>query len=222
MVVQPGPVINFLLANQNVNHPNYLDWNKVHHLILCCSILADVLLSLRSVLNYLTFPHQARRALKNLRVKVAPSNREYKITGLSEERCKYQMYVVIWCFFYFMFTSLWVLYTISLFDWYRFTMNSKNEKGELEEVQITVYHYFTEIRGLKLEYSGDFPCINVGKPKRPTYIPIEVTLVHCYFILFVFMHGLIMLWFFYIFSTVNLWVYSVTQNRLVVFRRLPW
>lgn len=95
MVVQPGPVINFLLANQNVNHPNYLDWNKVHHLILCCSILADVLLSLRSVLNYLTFPHQARRALKNLRVKVSPSNREYKITGLSEERCKYQMYVVI-------------------------------------------------------------------------------------------------------------------------------
>ncbi|KAK8679041.1 hypothetical protein V6N13_144513 [Hibiscus sabdariffa] len=26
----------------------------------------------------------------------------------------------------------------------------------------------------KLEYSGDFPCINVGKPKRPTYIPIEL------------------------------------------------
>ncbi|KAJ4883600.1 Protein argonaute 9 [Raphanus sativus] len=117
MVVQPGPVINFLLANQNVNHPNYLDWNK------------------------------ARRALKNLRVKVSPSNREYKITGLSEERCKYQM----------------------------FTMNSKNNKGVVEEVQMTVYHYFTEIRGLKLEYSGDFPCINVGKPKRPTYIPIE----HC-------------------------------------------
>lgn len=53
-------------------------------------------------------------------------------------------------------------------------MNSKNNKGVVEEVQMTVYHYFTEIRGLKLEYSGDFPCINVGKPKRPTYIPIEV------------------------------------------------
>ena len=33
MVVQPGPVIDFLLANQNVNDPKYLDWNKVHHLI---------------------------------------------------------------------------------------------------------------------------------------------------------------------------------------------
>ncbi|KAG2274435.1 hypothetical protein Bca52824_056990 [Brassica carinata] len=114
MVVQPGPVIDFLLANQNVNDPKYLDWNK------------------------------ARRALKNLRVKVVPSNRECKITGLSEERCKDQM----------------------------FTMNSKKEMGE---VQITVYKYFTEIRGLKLRYSGDFPCINVGKPNRPNYIPIE----HC-------------------------------------------
>ncbi|KAL0751030.1 hypothetical protein Bca101_033033 [Brassica carinata] len=114
MVVQPGPVIDFLLANQNVNDPKYLDWNK------------------------------ARRALKNLRVKVVPSNRECKITGLSEERCKDQM----------------------------FTMNSKNEMGE---AQITVYKYFTEIRGLKLRYSGDFPCINVGKPNRPNYIPIE----HC-------------------------------------------
>ncbi|KAJ0266519.1 Protein argonaute 9 [Hirschfeldia incana] len=117
MVVQPGPVIDFLLANQNVKDPKYLDWIKV------------------------------RRALKNLRVKVIPSNREYKITGLSEELCKDQM----------------------------FTRNSKNDKGEVEEVQTTVYKYFTEFRGIPLQYSGDFPCINVGKPKRPTYIPIE----HC-------------------------------------------
>ncbi|RID41562.1 hypothetical protein BRARA_J01515 [Brassica rapa] len=117
MVVQPGHVVDFLLVNQNVKDPKYLDWNK------------------------------ARRALKNLRVQVAPSNREYKITGLSEERCQDQM----------------------------FTRNSKNEKGEVEEVQTTVYKYFTEFRGIPLRYSGDFPCINVGKPKRPTFIPIE----HC-------------------------------------------
>ncbi|CAH8383280.1 unnamed protein product [Eruca vesicaria subsp. sativa] len=116
MVVQPGLVVDFLLANQNVKHPKYLDWDK------------------------------ARRALKNLRVKVIPSNREYKITGLSEERCKDQM----------------------------FTRKSKKENGEVEEVQTTVYKYFTEFRGLELKYSGDFPCINVGKPKRPTYFPIEL------------------------------------------------
>lgn len=51
--------------------------------------------------------------------------------------------------------------------------------GEVVEHQTTVFEYFTEFRNIQLQYSGDFPCINVGKPKRPTYIPIEVTLVHC-------------------------------------------
>ncbi|KAJ0238727.1 Protein argonaute 9 [Hirschfeldia incana] len=117
MVVQPGPVVEFLLANQNVKEPYSIDWKK------------------------------AGRALKNLRVKVAPSNREYKISGLSDDRCKDQL----------------------------FTRNSKNEIGEVVETQTTVYEYFTEFRNVPLKYSGDFPCINVGKPKRPTYIPIE----HC-------------------------------------------
>ncbi|CAH2072228.1 unnamed protein product [Thlaspi arvense] len=117
MIVQPGPVVDFLLTNQNVKDPYSVDWTK------------------------------AKRALKNLRVKVAPSNREYKISGLSEERCKNQL----------------------------FTRNFKNENGEVEEIETTVYKYFTEFRKIPLQYSGDLPCINVGKPKRPTYIPIE----HC-------------------------------------------
>ncbi|CAH8383294.1 unnamed protein product [Eruca vesicaria subsp. sativa] len=116
MIVKPGPVVDFLLANQNVKDPKDLDWNK------------------------------AKRALKNLRVKVIPSNREYKITGLSEERCKDQVFI----------------------------HNLKNEKGEVYGVETTVYKYFTEFRHVELKYSGDCPCINVGhKPARPTYIPIE-------------------------------------------------
>ncbi|CAN8244256.1 unnamed protein product [Cochlearia groenlandica] len=117
MTVQPGPVVDFLLKNQSVKDPYSLNWDK------------------------------AKRTLKNLRVKVAPSNREYKITGLSEERCKDQL----------------------------FTRNFKNENGEVEEIETTVYKYFTEFRNITLRYSADLPCINVGKPKRPTYIPIE----HC-------------------------------------------
>ena len=34
MVVQPGHVVDFLLVNQNVKDPKYLDWNKVHHDLL--------------------------------------------------------------------------------------------------------------------------------------------------------------------------------------------
>jgi eukaryotic translation initiation factor 2C len=55
-------------------------------------------------------------------------------------------------------------------------MKLKNgNNGDSEE--ITVFDYFVKKRGIKLQYSGDFPCINVGKPKRPTYFPVEVTII---------------------------------------------
>jgi len=40
-----------------------------------------------------------------------------------------------------------------------------------------VFDYFVNRRNIDLRYSGDLPCINVGKPKRPTYIPLEVYFV---------------------------------------------
>lgn len=99
MVVQPGPVVEFLLANQNVRDLYSVDWTKVHRLLLCSRISTDVLAYSRSTYLIFTF-HQAKRALKNLRVKVAPSNREYKISGLSDYPCKEQMYVVISSIFF--------------------------------------------------------------------------------------------------------------------------
>jgi hypothetical protein len=39
---------------------------------------------------------------------------------------------------------------------------------------MTVLDYFTNVRKIDLRYSADLPCINVGRPKRPTYFPIEV------------------------------------------------
>lgn len=115
MIIQPGPVVDFLIANQNAKDPFSLDWAK------------------------------ARRVLKSLRVKTSPSNTEHKITGLSEEICKKLM----------------------------FSRGEKNENGEPQMIEITVYDYFVNIRNIPLRYSGDLPCINVGKPTRPTYIPVE-------------------------------------------------
>ena len=43
--------------------------------------------------------------------------------------------------------------------------------------EVTVFDYFVNRRNIDLRYSGDLPCINVGKPKRPTYIPLEVYFV---------------------------------------------
>ncbi|XP_062208482.1 protein argonaute 4A [Phragmites australis] len=117
MIVKPGPVIDFLLANQKVDHPNKIDWAK------------------------------AKRALKNLRIKTSPANTEYKIVGLSDRSCSEQM----------------------------FTLKNRNgENGDPETTEMSVYDYFVKNRGIELRYSGDFPCINVGKPKRPTYFPVEL------------------------------------------------
>ena len=57
----------------------------------------------------------------------------------------------------------------------RFSLKQRNGgNGDPEAIEIAVYDYFVKNRGIDLRYSGDFPCINVGKPNRPTYFPIEV------------------------------------------------
>jgi hypothetical protein len=35
MIIQPGPVVDFLIANQNVRDPFSLDWAKVTHVSAC-------------------------------------------------------------------------------------------------------------------------------------------------------------------------------------------
>ncbi|KAK7267511.1 hypothetical protein RIF29_20186 [Crotalaria pallida] len=114
MIITPGPVVDFLIANQNVRDPFSLDWAK------------------------------AKRTLKNLRIKTSPSNQEFKITGLSEFPCKEQM----------------------------FKLKVKGGVDDATE-EVTVYDYFVNHRNIQLRYSADLPCINVGKPKRPTFFPLE-------------------------------------------------
>ncbi|GKD83381.1 argonaute 4-like protein [Tanacetum coccineum] len=87
-------------------------------------------------------------ALYLVRVKTSPTNAEYKITGLSEKTCKEQLFSL--------------------------KQKTKNGNGEPETLEVTVYDYFVNIRKIDLRYSGDLPCINVGRPKCPTYIPLEL------------------------------------------------
>ncbi|XP_034705254.1 protein argonaute 4A-like [Vitis riparia] len=119
LVIQPDPVRDFLVSNQNVKDMYHIDWSK------------------------------AKRMLKNLRVKTLHSNAEWKISGLSENTCRNQT----------------------------FLMKQRNEGpdgGEVRSVEVTVYDYFVKHRKISLQYSGDFPCINVGRSKRPVYIPLEL------------------------------------------------
>lgn len=55
-------------------------------------------------------------------------------------------------------------------------LRQKNNDGSFDEIEITVYDYFVNRRNVQLSYSESLPCLNVGKPKRPTYIPIEVAI----------------------------------------------
>lgn len=89
MIIQPGPVVDFLIANQNAKDPFSLDWAKV-----CCYFCDLFIFLCNHVLSkgFSTFD-QAKRTLKNLRVKTAPANQEFKITGLSEKSCREQTYV---------------------------------------------------------------------------------------------------------------------------------
>ncbi|CAI9271842.1 unnamed protein product [Lactuca saligna] len=92
---------------------------------------------------------KAKRMLKNLRIKTLPSNLEYKIIGLSEKTCREQ----------------------------RFSLKQKNQRDGYspnEAIDITVFQYYAEYRQIHLEYSADCPCLDVGKPKRPVYIPLEL------------------------------------------------
>lgn len=87
MIIQPGPVVDFLIANQNVRDPFSLDWAKVIMFFNIC-LFAYLIFNYPHLILYST--EQAKRTLKNLRIKASPSNQEYKITGLSELPCKEQ------------------------------------------------------------------------------------------------------------------------------------
>lgn len=43
-----------------------------------------------------------------------------------------------------------------------------------QTVDITVYEYFAKHCGIELS-SAYLPCLDVGKPKRPNYLPMEVS-----------------------------------------------
>ncbi|KAL3509941.1 hypothetical protein ACH5RR_029342 [Cinchona calisaya] len=119
MILTPGPVINFLLANQNAKEPRFIDWAK------------------------------AKKMLKNMRVKARHSNMEFKIIGLSDKPCNQQFF------------SMKVK-----------RGGSAHDGGETAD--ITVYDYFTKHRNIELHSSAYMPCLDVGKPKRPNYLPLEL------------------------------------------------
>ncbi|TMX05520.1 hypothetical protein EJD97_017011 [Solanum chilense] len=116
-LIKPGPLVNFLMANQNVETPFKIDWTKA-------------------------------KILKNLRIKLLHSNREHKITGLSNRTCKEEKFLLQ-------------------------SRGSNNQNDNVQTIEITVYEYFVR-SGIELGYSSNLPCINVGSQHKPQFIPVEL------------------------------------------------
>lgn len=58
--------------------------------------------------------------------------------------------------------------------------NQRDGNSPSETIDITVLQYYADHHGRRLEYSADYPCLDVGKTKRPVYIPLEV-IIYKYF-----------------------------------------
>ncbi|RZC56424.1 hypothetical protein C5167_015271 [Papaver somniferum] len=104
---------------------------------------------------------QAKRMLKNMLIKVKHNNMEFKIKGLSEKPCK---------------------------DFFLMKMRDEDCKNEVKTFELTVYDYFTKHRKLELTTSEYMPCIDVGRPKKPNYIPLESQASRAYQISDTFKH----------------------------------
>ncbi|KAJ6829192.1 protein argonaute 16-like [Iris pallida] len=114
MIMTPGPVLDFLLANQNIRDARQIDWTK------------------------------AKRMLKNMRIQTTHNKMEFKIIGISDLPCNQQC----------------------------FPMKVRDGvDGQTQD--ITVYDYFYQ-KKIELTWSAYVPCLDVGKPKRPNYLPVEL------------------------------------------------
>ncbi|KAK6134690.1 hypothetical protein DH2020_031615 [Rehmannia glutinosa] len=111
--------------------------------------LGGLSLNMDLLVHEIDIEAQAKKMLKNMRVKAIHSNMEFKIIGLSEKPCNQQF----------------------------FSMKVKSDssaRDDGETLEITVYDYFVKHRNIELKYSAYLPCLDVGKPKRPNYLPLEL------------------------------------------------
>ncbi|KAI8008366.1 Protein argonaute 16 [Camellia lanceoleosa] len=135
--------------------------------ILCTDVSTTMILTPEPLIDFLLANQTARdpcnidwakakRMLKNMRVKTRHRNMEFKITGLSEKPCNQQF----------------------------FPLKVNNGDGGHDGGQtldITVYEYFTKHRNIEITNSEYTPCIDVGKPERPNYLPLEAVRKYHYY-----------------------------------------
>lgn len=66
------------------------------------------------------------------------------------------------------------LLTLVIYLSFSMKVKSSNGTNEMQTTEVTVSQYFANHHGLELKYSACLPCLDVGKPKKPNYVPLEV------------------------------------------------
>ncbi|KAH9616772.1 hypothetical protein KSS87_014538 [Heliosperma pusillum] len=90
---------------------------------------------------------KAKRMLTDLKIKTSHTNKVYKITGLTERPC------------------------------HQLRIREENDSSEDLLVETTIIDYFVKQYGIALTYSKYMPCIDVGSPSKPIYLPLELCLM---------------------------------------------
>nr|AJP06231.1 AGO5 [Pinus tabuliformis] len=92
---------------------------------------------------------KAKQVLKGVRIATLHNGMEFKIIGFSEKPCKDQLF------------SMKV-------------RSQGNQEEPLQTVDVTVYDYFVNTKNTPLLKSADLPCLDVGRKRKPNYLPLEL------------------------------------------------
>lgn len=88
----------------------------------------------------------------------------------------------------------------------------KKRDGDDGTEEMSVLDYFVNVRKIDLRYSADLPCINVGRPKRPTYFPIEV--IFSFSVCFIVSYFLTVILITYLVITLPLFIFTPLAVRI--------
>jgi hypothetical protein len=187
MILKPGPVINFILSNQYIenNDTRRIDWSKVSYRLDAADVSFQLYASPKQwIADCITFCLHVLLIINYC----FRQSMHWRIWGSKPLTRTLNSKLLAWVrslvlnrretniFLDLMFQQhchLLELNNVSC-SLPRFHLKQRNDSNS-DTVEVTIYDYYMKRWGIQLKDSVNFPCLNVGMPKCPTYIPIEVS-----------------------------------------------
>jgi len=141
--------------------------------------------------------------------------RKYRIAGLTSQATRELTWVVVLCIFLHAMFKFFCRLSFNFSIIFRFPVD---ERGTMK----SVVEYFFETYGFVIQHT-QWPCLQVGNPQRPNYLPMEVNVLisSLLFTIVFFMPGYFMLILFVGCRSARLWRAKGTPKDLMRGRLLP-